>query len=79
MTELINQSINYEAVCRTALATPGLLNIHNTENTRHNFCNSLVHEDEKEVTVDHSGPAFYPPGKFHSPSDFFSSYFIFSF
>ena len=27
MKELINDSINYEAVCRTAPATPGLSNI----------------------------------------------------
>ena len=27
MTQSINQSINYEAVCRTAPATPGLLKI----------------------------------------------------
>ena len=27
MTHLINQLINYEAVCRTAPATPGLLNM----------------------------------------------------
>ena len=29
MNDLINQSINDEGVCRTALAAPGLLNIHN--------------------------------------------------
>ena len=42
MTRLMNESVNYEAVYRTAPATPGLLKIHVT----HDMCNFEIYASQ---------------------------------